>query len=137
MIKIDEKIPVGPQCVKTGLHASFIPVLVHTTGSHHPRSDCILQVTFTWNQCGSSTTAWPLQSLLYKLLQHHTRRLGCAQRKKVERLNYGRTSTVFWFETFLTKTSSYMLAVVPSIFNQVNQVPTNTQGCCKQFLLCS
>jgi hypothetical protein len=77
---------------------------VHTAGG--------IQMEWVQLQYHCSAIALDMLSPLY-LRQHHMHslvrnRLGCAQWEKVEWLVYGGTSTVFWFETCLTETSSWL-----------------------------
>ena len=60
-------------------------------------------------------------SLLYELRQHHTLglvryRLGCAQWEKVDWLDCGGTSAVYWFDTChgrgLAETSSWIRTII-------------------------
>jgi hypothetical protein len=82
---------------------------LHTAGD--------IQMEWVQLQHHCSAIALDMLSPLYKLRQHHMlglvkNRLGCAQWEKVEWLDYGGTSTVFWFETChgrgLTETSSWL-----------------------------
>jgi hypothetical protein len=68
-----------------------------------------------------SAIALDILSLLYKLRHHHMlglvrNRVGCTRWEKVEWLDYGCTSTVFWFETChgrgVTETSSWLHTII-------------------------
>jgi hypothetical protein len=63
-----------------------------------------IQMEWVQLQHHCSAIALDMLSLLYKLRQHYVlslvrNRLDCAQWEKVGWLDYGGTSTVFWFET--------------------------------------